>query len=305
MRDSRFTITLLSLACLLGCKQTAARGPAELPVRFTDVSGPANIRFTHNSGRAGRKYLPETLGPGCAFFDADGDGWLDILLLNGRDWKPGARRSLPALYLNNRDGTFREATRGSGLDLEMYAMGVAVGDYDNDGRDDLYVTALDGDHLFHNEGGGRFRDVTAEAGIHNAGFGTSAAWLDYDRDGRLDLFVANYVRWSPEQDLWCSLDGATKSYCTPESYPGSPARLYHNLGRGRFEEVGRRAGIDDPTSKALGVTVLDYDGDGWPDLFVANDTQPNKLYHNLRNGTFADEGLQAGVAFSEDGVARG
>src|SRR5262249_35921210 len=145
-------------------------GATSAGVRFTDVTAKAGIHFVHNSGRAGKKYLPETLGPGCAFFDADGDGWLDILFVNGRDWKPGGRRSAPAPYLNNHDGTFREATRGSGLDVEMYGMGVAVGDYDNDGRDDLYITALDGDRLFHNEGGGRFRDVTAEAGIHNAGF---------------------------------------------------------------------------------------------------------------------------------------
>jgi hypothetical protein len=274
-------------------------------IHFTDVTAKAGIHFTHNSGRAGKKYLPETLGPGCAFFDADGDGWADILIVNGRDWTPGKRRSLPALYLNNHDGTFRDATAGSGLDVEMYALGVAVGDYDNDGRDDVYVTALDGDHLFHNEGGGRFRDVTREAGIHNQGFGTSAAWLDYDRDGKLDLFVANYVQWSPDKDLWCSLDGVAKSYCTPESYKGMSSKLYHNLGNGKFEDVSHRAGIDDPTSKSLGVAVLDYDNDGWPDLFVANDTQPNKLYRNKHDGTFAEEGLEAGVAFGEDGVARG
>ena len=280
---------------------TAAAGG----IHFTDVTAKAGIHFTHNSGRAGKKYLPETLGPGCAFFDADGDGWPDILIVNGRDWTPGKRRSLPALYLNNRDGTFRDATAGSGLDVEMYALGVAVGDYDNDGRDDVYVTALGGDHLFHNEGGGRFRDVTREAGIHNQSFGTSAAWLDYDRDGKLDLFVANYVQWSPDKDLWCSLDGAAKSYCTPESYKGTSSKLYHNLGNGKFEDVSHKAGIDDPTSKSLGVAVLDYDNDGWPDLFVANDTQPNKLYRNKHDGTFAEEGLEAGVAFGEDGVARG
>jgi hypothetical protein len=295
---------------------SAPSAPAEGGVHFTDVTARAGIRFTHNSGRAGKKYLPETLGPGCAFFDADGDGWPDILIVNGRDWTSGPaktraivaigkHRSLPALYLNNHDGTFRDATAGSGLDVEMYGMGVAVGDYDNDGRDDVYVTALDGDHLFHNEGGGKFRDVTRAAGIHNASFGTSAAWLDYDRDGKLDLFVANYVQWSPDKDLWCSLDGVAKSYCTPESYKGTASKLYHNLGDGKFEDVSHKAGIDDPTSKSLGVAVLDYDGDGWPDLFVANDTQPNKLYRNKRDGTFVEEGLEAGVAFGEDGVARG
>jgi enediyne biosynthesis protein E4 len=274
-------------------------------VVFTDVTAAAGITFTHNSGRAGQKLLPETLGSGAAFFDADDDGWLDVLLINSKDWKPRGRRSLSALYRNNGHGGFTDITAGSGLDVEIYGIGVAVGDYDNDGRDDVYVTALDGDRLFHNEGHGKFRDVTKAAGIANANFGTSAAWLDYDKDGLLDLFVANYVQWTPKTDLWCSLDGATKSYCTPESYKGVSSKLYHNLGGGRFEDVSHKAGVDDPTSKSLGITVLDYDGDGWPDLFVANDTQPNKLYRNNRNGTFTDAATSAGVAYSEEGVARG
>ena len=282
-----------------------ARVAAGDRVTFTDVTAPAGIHFTHNSGRSGKRYLPETLGSGVAFIDVDGDGWLDILFVNGRDWEPRGRRSTAALYRNNRHGGFEDITRGSGLDVEMYGIGVAVGDYDNDGRDDVYVTALDGDRLFHNEGGGRFRDVTTASGIHNASFGTSAAWLDYDRDGKLDLFVANYVQWTAKGDLWCSLDGVTKSYCTPESYPGVSSKLFRNLGGGRFEDASRRAGIGDRTSKSLGVTVLDYNGDGWPDLFVANDTQPNKLYRNNRNGTFTEEGTKAGVAYSEEGVARG
>ncbi len=282
----------------------AATTPAQ-PPRFTDVTAAAGIKFTHNSGRAGKKYLPETLGSGCAFFDADGDGWPDILLINSKDWTPRGRKSLAALYRNNHNGTFTDITAGSGLDIEMYGMGVAIADYDNDGREDVYITALNGDHLFHNEGNGKFRDVTKAAGIQNANFGTSAAWFDYDLDGKLDLFVANYVQWAPKIDLWCSLDGATKSYCTPESYKGTRSRLFHNLGGGRFEDVSEKAGVGDPTSKSLGVTVLDYNGDGWPDLFVSNDTQPNKLYRNNRNGTFTEEGMTAGVAYGEDGVARG
>ena len=274
-------------------------------VNFTDVTASAGIRFSHNSGRAGKKWLPETLGSGCAFFDFDGDSWPDILLVNGKDWTPRGRKSFSALYRNNRNGTFTDVTAGSGLDVEMYGMGAAIADYDNDGRADVYITALEGDRLFHNEGGGRFREVTRSAGIANAAFGTSAAWFDYDRDGKLDLFVANYVQWSPKGDLWCSLDGATKSYCTPESYKGTASKLYRNLGAGRFEDVSGRAGVGDPSSKSLGVTVLDYNTDGWPDLFVANDTQPNKLYRNNRNGTFTEEGMAAGVAFGEDGVARG
>jgi hypothetical protein len=274
-------------------------------ITFTEVTAQAGIRFVHNAGRTGKKYLPETLGAGCAFFDADNDGWPDILLVNSKGFSPGGHRSLAALYRNNGNGTFTDITAGSGLDIEMYGMGVAVADYDNDGREDIYITALDGDHLFHNEGGGKFRDVTHAAGIQNASFGTSAAWLDYDRDGKVDLFVANYVQWNLKSDLFCSLDGAAKSYCTPESYKGTRSRLFHNLGGGRFEDVTERAGLGDPNSKSLGVTVLDYNGDGWPDLFVANDTQPNKLYRNLGNGTFKEEGVSAGVAYGEDGVARG
>ncbi|HLX45518.1 MAG TPA: CRTAC1 family protein [Bryobacteraceae bacterium] len=308
MKGSLFTITfLLCLAAVPSMRPAPPPAPdsASEPVRFTDITAAAGIKFVHNSGRAGKKWLPETMGSGCAFFDADGDGWLDILLINGKDWTPRGRRSTAALYRNNHNGTFTDITRASGLDIEIYGLGVTIGDYDNDGRDDVYITALGGDHLFHNEGTGRFRDVTRDSGIQNANFSSSAAWLDYDRDGKLDLFVANYVQWTPQNDLYCSLDGSTKSYCTPESYKGTSSKLYHNLGGGKFEDVTSKAGLADPTSKSLGVAVLDYNNDGWPDLFISNDTQPNKLYRNLQNGQFKEEGLPAGVAFGEDGVARG
>src|SRR6266404_8523095 len=193
---------------------------------FVDVTAKAGISFKHSTGATGKKFLPETLGSGCAFVDLDGDGFPDILLLNGAGF--------PALYRNNRNGTFTDVTVASGLKISMKAMGVAVGDYDNDGRPDLYITTLDGDHLFHNEGGMRFRDVTKQSGIVNASFGTSATWFDYDRDGKLDLFVANYVEWSPQKDIYCTLDGRNKSYCTPESYKGTASRLFHNLGNGKF-----------------------------------------------------------------------
>ncbi len=296
----------LALAAVPKSGKTPGPSPASpAGIHFTDVTRQAGLRFVHNSGRAGKKLLPETLGSGVAIFDADGDGWPDLLFVNGKDWAPHGKRSLAALYHNNHDGTFADVTAGSGLDVEMYGMGVAVADYDNDGREDLYITALDGDRLFHNEGRGKFKDVTAASGIRNANFGTSAAWLDYDRDGKVDLFVANYVQWTKETDLWCSLDGTTKSYCTPESYKGTSSKLFHNLGGGRFEDVSQKAGIAEPTAKSLGVTVLDYNGDGWPDLFVANDTQPNKLYRNRKDGTFVDEALESGVAFNEDGTVRG
>lgn len=306
------TLKILALALFAGAVLTAAQPaakPAPAPAapsghRFTDVTAKAGIKFTHNSGRAGKKFMPETLGAGGAFFDADGDGWLDVLLINSKDWTPKGRKSLHALYRNNKNGTFTEITKGSGLDIEMYGLGVAVGDYDNDGKQDVYITALEGDRLFKNLGGGKFKDVTAASGIENASFGTSAAWVDYDRDGKVDLFVANYVQWSPDKDLWCSLDGATKSYCTPESYKGTSSKLFKNLGNGKFQDATARAGVGHE-GKALGVAVLDFNVDGWPDLFVANDTQPNKLYRNQKNGTFAEEGLESGVAFGEDGVARG
>jgi hypothetical protein len=294
---------LLTACCILALAASSPAGVSD--VHFTDVTASAGIHFVHNAGKSGRKYLPETVGSGAAFFDADGDGWSDIFLVNSRSWTPGAKKSTSALYRNNKNGTFTDITAGSGLDAQLYAIGVAVGDYDNDGRDDLYVTALEGDRLYRNLGGGHFRDVAKTSGIHNADFGTSAAWFDYDKDGRLDLFVANYVQWSQKTDVSCSLDGKNKSYCTPESYKGTSSRLFHNLGNGRFADVTVKAGVGDPTSKSLGVAVVDYDNDGWPDLFVANDTQPNKLYHNNKNGTFTDRAMTAGVALSDDGSARG
>jgi hypothetical protein len=294
-----FILLLAALAAL------AAAIPSASPVRFVDSTKKAGIHFVHNSGATGKRYLPETLGSGCAFVDIDGDGWPDILLINGKDFAPRGRRSLPALYHNNHDGTFTDITRGSGLDVEIYGLGVAVADYDNDGLPDVYITALEGDRLFHNEGHGHFHDVTAQSGIHNANFGTSAAWFDYDKDGKADLIVANYAVWSAKTDLWCSLDGTSKSYCTPESYKGTSSRLYHNLGNGKFEDVTEKAGLGNKTSKSLGIVIFDYNGDGWPDVFISNDTQPNKLYRNNGNGTFSEEGMLAGVAYGEDGVARG
>ena len=286
---------------------TALVAQAATPARvtFTDVTVAAGVHFQHTSGAFGKKYLPETMGPGVAFFDADGDGWQDIFLVNSTRWpgRPGSP-SYPAFYRNNGDGTFVDRTRAAGLHVDAYGMGVASADYDNDGRADLYVTALGRNHLFHNEGQGRFVDVTDRAGVADPGFSTSAAWLDYDRDGLLDLFVAHYVEWSIDKDLYCTLDGTQKSYCTPESYHGQSATLFRNTGRGTFQNVTRAAGVYDANAKALGVALLDYDNDGWIDLFVANDRQPNRLYRNTQRGSFVDVGLTAGVAFDETGTAR-
>ncbi|MFN7983200.1 MAG: CRTAC1 family protein [Vicinamibacterales bacterium] len=274
--------------------------------RLVDVTKSSGLTFTHNNGAFGGKFLPETLGSGCAFIDYDADGWPDILLVNGSDW-PGhrRRRTTLALYRNNRNGTFTDVTKAAGLDIEMYGMGVAVGDYNNDGFPDIFITAVGQSRLFRNTGKGTFVDVTTAAGLgKREAFSTSAMWVDIDRDGHLDLFVCNYVRWTPEQDVFCSLDGKQKSYCTPEAYRGATCWLFRNRGNGTFEDITANCGIFDSNSKALGVALIDDDQDGWPDLLVANDTEPNKLYRNLKNGKFRDVGLAAGLALSEDGKAR-
>lgn len=283
-----------------------ARTGSDPGFHLTNVTTAAGIQFQHNSGAYGGKLLPETLGSGCAFLDYDADGWQDILLINGMDW-PGHQhqRSTLKLYKNNRNGTFTDVTKAAGLDIDLYGMGVAAGDFDNDGFPDLFISCVGQSRLFRNTGKGTFIDVTKASGLlGHHGFSTSALWFDYDRDGLLDLFVCNYVRWSPEHDVFCSLDGTHKSYCTPEAYRGDTCWLFHNRGNGTFEDVTAASGIFDSSSKSLGVAMFDYDHDGWPDLLVANDTQPNKLYKNLRNGKFKEVGVEAGLAFSTEGKAR-
>jgi hypothetical protein len=306
MKGLAVALTVFLLATLgLAPDRGGAAAPVS-PVTFRDVTQQAGLHFVHNNGAFGKKFLPETLGPGVAFIDYDNDGWPDIFLVNGMDWPGHAQKhSTPKLYHNNHDGTFTDVTHKAGLDIEMYGLGVAVGDYDNDGFDDLFVTALGQSRLFHNNGNGTFTDVTQKAGLAGPReLSTSAAWVDYDKDGRLDLVVGNYVQWTPEGDLYCTLDGKNKSYCTPESYKGTGARLWHNRGDGTFEDVTQKGDLGEPTSKTMGIAVLDYDNDGWPDLLFSNDTQPNKLYRNNGNGTFSEKGVIAGIAFSEDGVAR-
>ena len=332
---------LLAISLLVGCKQKPANSPEQPaseqpqaaatepapaprgdtpaaaasnatpalrpsgPIQFTDITEQAGIHFKHNTGAFGKKYLPETMGNGACFLDYDNDGWQDILIVNSMDWpehKTG--KSYSALYHNNHDDTFTDVTKQAGLAVEMYGLGCAVADYDNDGYEDIYITGVSGNRLFHNLGNGKFADVTTKAGVGDGGFSTSAVWFDYDNDGKLDLFVANYVEWSTAKDQYCSLDGKNKSYCTPQAYKGESSTLYHNKGDGMFEDVTKRAGLYDPASKALGIALLDYDNDGWLDLFVANDTEPNKLYHNNHNGTFADVAVGAGIAFGEAGTAR-
>jgi hypothetical protein len=293
---------LVGASTLLGAAESDDPG-----FKLVDVTARAGLGgFRHNNGAFGSKYLPETLGPGCAFLDYDNDGWQDILLINSMDW-PGHKRqrSTMRLYHNNRNGTFTDVTRRAGLDIELYGLGVAVGDFNNDGFPDLFISCVGQSRLFQNTGRGTFVDVTERSGLAgHSGLSSSALWFDYDRDGHLDLFVCNYVKWSAAQDIVCTLDGKLKSYCTPEAYHGATCWLFHNRGDGTFEDVTDKSGIFDTSSKSLGVAMLDYDGDGWPDLFVANDTEPNKLYRNMRDGTFHEVALSAGLAFSVDGKAR-
>jgi len=274
-------------------------------VHFTDITSSAGIRFIHNNGAFGKKLLPESIGPGCAFMDFDNDGWQDILLVNGEDW-PGHHRdagSTLRLYRNNRNGTFTDVTKTAGLNIPMHGLGVAVGDYDNDGFDDIFVTAVGQSHLFHNNGNGTFSDVTRQAGLKGTPhISTSAVWVDYDRDGYLDLFFANYANWSPQNDLFCTLDGRVKSYCSAEPYKGDSPRLYHNNRDGTFTDLSQQAGVYKPTFKSLGVSAVDMDDDGWPDLVVTNDTEPNAFFHNNGNGTFLEAGELVGIGYSETGL---
>ncbi len=302
----RVLLPLLTLA-LAGATHVAVAQSGRdtsASVAFTDVTRQVGVTFRHTSGAFGQKYLPETMGPGVVVLDFDNDGRQDLFFPNGKAWagRPPAR-ALPALY-RNAGGTYVDVTRAAGLAVEMYGMGAAAGDYDNDGFVDLFVTAVGGNRLFRNTGKGTFTDVSTRSGVGRAAFSASAAWLDYDNDGLLDLYVTNYVQWQQDKDLRCSLDGKNKSYCTPEIYKGDSPWLFRNTGKGTFEDVTRRAGLHDPTSKALGVSLIDFNGDGWMDIFVANDTQPNRLYRNTGKGTFVDEGVAAGVAFNEAGVAR-
>jgi hypothetical protein len=275
-------------------------------ITFTDITSSAGIDFTHNNGATGNKYLPETVGAGVAFIDYNQDRFPDIFFANGTNW-PGddGPRTTLKLYRNNGNQTFTDVTSDAGLGFEMYAMGASVADYDNDGDDDLYVTALGQNRLFRNNGDGTFSDRTEHAGMLGPEeFSTSASWADYDNDGDVDLFEANYVQWSIETDLRCELVGTDKSYCTPQSYEGASLRLWDNLGDGTFEDRTESAGIFDPTSKGLGIATFDPNRDGLTDVLVVNDTEPNRLYENNGDGTFFDVGLLAGIAYSEDGVAR-
>lgn len=283
------------------------------PLSFVDITATSGIDFVHENGAAGKKWMPETMGSGCALFDYDGDGDLDALLVNGRRWD-GTGTARTKLYANSGTGSFVDVTQAAGLNVDIYGMGVAVADYDGDGDLDLYLTAQGPNVLLRNDGG-RFVDVSAQAGVagvlwkdeqgrENPEWSTGAVWADVDGDGWLDLLVTNYVRWSASTDIYTSLDGKAKSYATPQQYPGSTPRLYRNLGDGTFADRTREAGLFLPEGKSMGVAMTDFEGDGLIDLVVTNDTQPNFLLHNLGGGRFEERGLMAGIGYDDTGRAR-
>jgi hypothetical protein len=295
---------LLAAAGCHHARVSKGSAPARAPARFVDTTRQAGIHFRHTSGRSHRNFLAETMGSGCAFLDYDGDGRLDLFLVNSTRL-PGSLDKRPhfsALYRNEGGGRFKDVTRQAGLQIDCYGMGVAIADYDNDGDPDLLLTAFGGPHLFRNDHG-RFTEVTRQAGLTGPAWGTSAAWFDYDRDGSLDLFICNYLRWSPESNKICGEKGLRYA-CPPSYYPSTASILYHNNGNGTFTDVTRRAKVDTANGKALGVVVWDLDDDGWPDFAVANDSQPNWLFRNNRDGTFSEVGVEAGVAYGSQGRQR-
>lgn len=316
-------LLLGTLACGPGKQAVVSPTPAPEPtpvsstIRFEDVTKESGVAFIHQNGASGKKWMPETMGSGVAAFDADGDGKIDLLFVNGRFWSddPRGAKGQPTLaFYRNVTAPggpirFVDATKEAGLAVSLYGMGVAVGDVNDDGAPDLFVSGLNGNRLFLNDGKGHFRDVTKGSGLESTGWSTSAAFADFDGDGILDLFVARYVDWTEKTDLFCTLDGKTKAYCTPERYPGVSSRLFKGLGGGKFRDVTKAAGVENPLGKALGVAVRDIDGDGRPDILVANDTSPNNLYRNVKTvdgiPLFTDVAIETGVAVGEDGRARG
>jgi len=277
-----------------------------IPITFVDVAASAGIQFRHDNAASPEKYLIETMGAGCGWIDYDQNGLLDLYLVNSaptRVYTP-SQPLRSALYKNNGDGTFTDVTVKAGVAAkDLFGMGVAVGDYDNDGFPDLFVLGHGRCILYRNNGNGTFTDVTAKAGVENTGkWASSAAWFDYDNDGRLDLVIANYVDWSPERNFYCGDRGpGMRSYCHPDDFHGQTPTLYHNNGDGTFTDVSKVSGVGIKGGNGLGVVTFDYDNDGWQDLFIANDHLPNFFFHNNRDGTFSEIGYQAGVAVSEDG----
>ena len=283
-------------------------GATQPPITFVDVAKSSGIDFKHDNAATAEKYLIETMGSGCGWLDYDQNGLFDLYLVNGaatKAYKPKTPlRS--ALYRNNGDGSFTDVTEAAGVGAEgLFGMGVAVGDYDNDGYPDLFVCGYGRCILYRNNRDGTFTDVTKKAGVANEGrWASSAAWFDYDNDGRLDLLVTNYVDWSPENNFYCGDQGpGMRSYCHPDDFHGQPPTLFHNNGDGTFTDVSRASGVGLKPGNGLGVVTFDYDGDGWQDIFISNDSMANFLFHNNHDGTFTESAYLEGVAVSGDGAA--
>ena len=308
-------IALVLSGCQPGKSDTRSENKIKQPIAFTDIAHTAGVDFKHVNGGRGRKLMPETVGSGMAFFDYDNDGKLDLLIMNSTTWPgdPNPIKTTPKLYHNLGNSKFEDVTEKMGLGVTMYGMGVAVGDYDNDGFEDLYLTAVGPNHLFHNEAGKGFRDVTTESGtvgVPLSGtklehkWSSSAAWLDYDNDGKLDLFVCQYVKWSPEIDPFCGKNGI-RGYCPPGNFEGARCTLFHNEGTGTFRDVSKETGIlDGALGKSFGIAIADYNHDGWLDIAVANDTWANFLFMNEGGKHFTDKGVESGIAFSMNGKAK-
>jgi hypothetical protein len=285
-----------------------AWSPAPKPaIVFEDTSASSGLDFVLNNGASEKKYLPEAMAGGIAAFDFDGDGRLDLFFANGAAM-PGLEKTgseyFNRLYRNIGQGKFADVTKGSGLEGAGFSIGAAAGDFDNDGRVDLFVAGVNGSHLYRNLGGGHFADVTTPAGIHENQFAVAAAWFDYDRDGLLDLLVIHYVQWTPQLNPLCR-DPSKQwiVYCHPKEFKATANTLYHNLGGGRFEDVSNASGVSKAKGKGMGVAIADYDRDGYPDVFITNDVLPNFLLQNHRNGTFEEVAFDAGVALPSDGNA--
>lgn len=281
---------------------------AAVPGKFVDITSKSGVRFLHQAPHTSRKYLIETMGSGVGLFDCDNDGRLDILLVNGAPYPdPTPAGTIPQksgpeywnrLFHQRKDGTFEDITEKAGLQGVGYGMGVAMADYDNDGFEDVYVTGYGSNHLYHNNGNCTFTDVTGKAGVGGGGWSTSAAWVDLDRDGRLDLVVDRYVTWDWD-DKFCG-QPENRGYCHPDVFQPITMLVYHNNGDGTFSEISHKIGLDRP-AKALGIAVADYDGDSRPDLFIANDSMPEFLFHQKKDGTYEEVGLESEVAVDGDG----
>ena len=283
-------------------------------IRLTDITEMSGIHFQHVNGAFGQKWMPETIGSGGGFLDYNKDGWPDIFLINNTYWKGHEKDNnnpKPALYRNNKDGTFTDVTNQAGLNFSIYAMGCSFADFDADGDFDIYITAVGNNVLLQNENG-VFKDITKKMSVAGndpepgsiPAWSTSASWIDIDRDGWLDLFVNNYVKWTPETDIYATRDGNTKSYATPDVYQGESCRLYKNIKGQYFKDITKEAGVFNPEGKSLGVAIADFNKDLWPDIAVSNDTQPNFLYINNGDGTFTNEAIASGIAYDEQGRAR-